>query len=547
MFEIIIGTVMPWLVVLCILVVILYACFVVPKTIIAFSKFSLTVRIILILTLIGGALVRFYMVPSYHRIYFDEDRYLAYAVSFARFNKAISLDAATPAKSIIGKPDQAVRLTVPVINGLVLKIFGYSEAALFNAARVFSVIHIVLIFILAYLLFKNTVAALFSALGMAFLPLSVYWAASTTLDPYFVFFSTLTLLASHLYTKKPSRISAVFLSTVIFLLLCVRLEAFFFLPVVIVAIVIMRSSQNSKILLKSDAFLISLILPLILIRSLASLSVLTEKWCCAEALPLEAFALHYGARNILPNLGVLFTRPEFPLFVSVLAIVSLFGIKDRKIIILGLWTGIFFLVYSFYYAGRFYSYEFSGSYGRYFLMLVPPMLILAGLSFDDLVQWILSHKKRQSLLILLITALVVINIQAIINYTRLIATSPYFNLVEKGPHTTHTVLTEYVIPQTPQNSIVIHPLTAYTLLSGRTAIYYGSFMKERSLASYVKQEIRRGTPVFMIQAYECDLFPEKCKNILPYFEFKPATFKRPLPKGFEMLRVYNKDASQSAK
>lgn len=516
-----VSTIFPWLISITFLVAFLASIFsLIP--LLRGARRAPIVSLVLVILMICGFLVRFYWTPNIHRIYYDEDRYLSYAASFARFGKAVSVDVATQKESIIGKPDQALRTTVPVFNAWVMKIFGYSELNLFNAAKIMNTLQILFIFILAYLLLKDYLVALFAAFFMAFLPTPVYWSSSIGLDSYFVFFCLLSAAAALWYAKKPHLLSGALTISSIFLLLCVRLEAFAFLPIIVLLATISRKSNKLPIVTKSDTPYILIAALIIIIRALFSLSVLGQKWCCAEALPLEAFSITYFIRNVLPNIITLFSRIEFPFTLSIMAAIVVIARKDWRITTLGLWIAIYFILYSFYYAGLLFTGEFSGSYGRYFLILIPPMVILAGVLFRDIMTSIFSKEKKQKHIYKGLVLLFVLSLlPTIISYTSLVYTSPYFKTVESGPIALHNYLEEKIIAKTPKDSIIIHSISAVPLVSGRDSIALQEFIDNPKTAKYVAQQLKKGKSAYMMQTYYCNSYPKRCEHILNVFGYKP--------------------------
>lgn len=540
----ILSTIFPWTLVVILLSLAITIVIFVPKLIREFIKMPTLYKILLLVTIFIGLFLRFSYVPNFHRIYYDEDRYLSYAVTFARFNQAVSINLATPEKLIQGIPDDAGRTTVPVINGLVLKFIGYSEENLFQTAKIFSTIQILLIFILSYLLFKNYKTALFSALGMALIPTNIYWSSSINLDTYAVFFALLSLIGAVLYARKPNLKTALILILSFMLLLGVRIESFVFLPVLIFCVYAIRADNKIHFMSKKDLPYLTIFILFISLRGLLSVSVIGQKWCCAEALPLEVFAINYFIRNLLPNIGNLFLRPEFPFIISLFAI-SVFIYKSGKTkLILGLWIAIYFLLYSTYYAGNFFTYEFSGSYGRYFLMLIPGLLILASVGLTDL----LRNFKNKKILSLALAVLFLLSlVPTALPYHKLISQSPYFALVEEGPKTLHDFLEFTVIPNTPPDSVIIHSLTAPLLLAGKSTVYIGHFFEKEEVQDYVYEQVKKGKTVYIFESYTCSIFPRRCQRILEKFTFTPLNLKEGKELGLDINKVTLKTATESAR
>jgi len=490
-------------------------------------------------------LIRICWVPNIDRIYFDEDRYLSHAVSFAKFNKNFGIILATPEKLIIGESDPAARLTAPVINGWVLKLFGYSKGNLYLASKIFSSIEILLVFATLYFLFKNSLAASVASLIFALVPISIYWSVSTAPDSYFIFFSLLTFIASGWYARSRNLISALFMIFSTTILLFTRLEALLFLVVIGATIYSIRKSEKTAIFTKKDLFCSLAVLFIVGIRVYISLPLLGKTWCCAEDTPTEIFSLAYFSRNFLPNLFTFFNRPEFPFAISILAFGTILLVKRKtaKIFSLGLWILLYFFIYSLYFAGVFYTYQFSGSYGRYFLMLVPPLVILASSTIcEAIVNFRNFNWKVKLLFFFLSLGLLLTLFPTIRNYRKLIDKSAYDELVEINPRRIQEFLQYYILPQAPPDSIIIHPLVDLVVLYGRAGADYNSFLKNEKIIKYIAEKIKEGKPVFMEEFFTCRDFPERCEKIRPYFDLKYYGLEGD-PPGFYLLKLELKEAA----
>lgn len=549
--EFLLSTVLPFflLFLLILIIVLLFWCTVsIVKFLKKIPKVHLT---ILVLALIIGAYIRFIIVPSEQRVLFDEDRYLSYAVSFAKFGKTVSIDLATPEKHILGKPDQAVRSTTPVINGTVLYLTDFNEEYLFLFAKLISILSILLLFVLCVLVFQRYTVASISALLLAVFPVSAYWAPSTGLDSYFYFFALLTMVCASAYARSPQLKSLLLLSSSMFLLLCVRVEAVVFLPLVFGVIGVIRKSENKGLLIKYDIKMLSVVTPLILFRIFISLSVLGQKWCCAEALPLESFATTYTIRHLLLNVMDLFIRPEVPFILTILmavSIVNAFTQKNLKMILFTVWFFLFFFLYSSYYAGRFFTYEFSGSYGRFFLMLMPPFIILSALSIEALIFYFLKHNnKKKFWILLLFISMILLSYQTIINYHKLITRSPYYDIVEKGPQDLRRFLISEMLQNTEPNSVIIHNLTALLLLHDHESIFFGSFLNDPQVAKFIVNALKSGQPVYSVEAPQCVIFPQRCEVPAKYLIFEHINPEATMSGKLEYVKVRLKTASESGK
>lgn len=522
-----IGTVAPWFatgLLICLGTLILRA---LPTLIAVFRSYHRTIQIGLVLTIVIGAVIRFAWVPVGHRIFFDEDRYLSYAVNFARHGKALSLMLVSPDGIRLGDPDPAARITVPVINAWALKILGYSESVLFSTALIWSVAQIAIIFIACVMLLDDPWIGLFAAIVFALSPISVYWSVSTNIDVYFVTFALLALIGSIAYARTRSIQSMLFFWAATSLLLMVRFESFLVLPSLFLAIWGVRHRAHMPLLSRSDIPIGALLIPMILLRAIVSVPVFGSIWCCAEATPIEIFTTSYVMRNTIPNLLTFVSRPEFPPFLSILAAISLLSIRssrktvDFQLLVLLSWLFCFFFIYSFYYAGQYYSYTFSGSYGRFFLMETVPITLLAGMAIR---RFSLSFAKgsytQRNVLLACLILIGLSLIPTIASYRRLITISPWDTVVEAGPRKIHSYIDTVMIPNTPPESAHIFGILAPIHLYGKTAIYTDLFYSDDRVISFVQDYLRSGKPVFMFETHTCDIYPEKCAKILKLFRFE---------------------------
>lgn len=555
MTRFIISDIAPWFLsgMLVAVIGIIISCM--PRLIRALFTVPKSIMILLIVAVAIGSYIRFAWVPNTHRIYFDEDRYLMYAVSFARTGHALGIEAATPEKVQLGDPDPGARVTVPMIHAWVMRIFGYQDSHLFTTAKILNIAQIILMFIFVLMLFERPKAALFAAWGMALVPTVVFWSVTTNLDSIFVLFGLLTAIASVWYAKHTDLRSAVFLFANFSLLLFVRIEGLLFLAVSIATITIVRRHLGRPILSKKDWGLAAAGVILLVVRAIVGLPLFTRTWCCAEATPLEIFQAGYFLRNTIPNIQTLFVQPEFPYILSILAFLALFGNQIRahfsnasmvihRLPIMALWLLCYFFLYSFYYAGIFYSYTFSGSYGRFFLMLVPPLLILASLMLDALTaQFSRSNNRGKTLMLGLAAVALLTLFPTVLRYRTYIRISPWDHLVDAGPRYIRTFVTEDVLTRIRPPALIIHPLTAAVLMRGISAVSLEAFITKPEAVTFVEDQLKKGIPTYIMDTSFCDQTPHKCTQIVSRFTFTPFPIENPKTPGFEVKKVLLKESN----
>ncbi len=533
--KIIISDLAPWVVTAALCIVMGYLVTCIPACIRSWTRPGRRTALFFLLVSVSiAAFVRFAWVPNTRRIYFDEDRYLMYAVSFARTGQELGIRLATPTKVLLGDPDPGARVTVPTLHAWIMRLFGYNDTPLFTAAKVASTIQILLLFALSFLLFGSPVGAIVAACIYALLPITAYWSVTTNLDSYFVFFGMLAAIAALWYVKRPSLARSIFLCATITLLLFVRIEGLAFIPILVIAIVLRRREIRAPLLQRSDIFAIAFTALLLGMRLFIALPLFSQTWCCAEATPLEIFQIGYVARNIIPNIQTFVMQPEFPAILSLLAFVTLFlpyewtkkrlpSLSGSARWMLVLWILFYFVIYSCYYAGQFYSFTFSGSYGRFFLVLVPPIVLLAAFGLTRIGNVFVTANNKSKIRMLGVALIVGLTLYpTIINYQTMIRISPWDALVDMGPRISRTQLTQNILPNIPRSAILIHPLTAAPLMDGRTIVAYEAFLSSPQAQSYVKQKLKEGVQVYILHTNTCDSTPYKCAGLRGTFTFVPT-------------------------
>lgn len=370
----------------------------------------------------------------------------------------------------------------------------------------------------------------------------------------FVFFALVSGIAAIWYAKRPTMSSSIFFASAVSLLLFVRIEGLVFLASLVWLVRSVRIYEKTPVLSKRDASFFLLFFPILAVRVVVALPLFSQTWCCAEATPLEIFQLGYFWRNTIPNLQTLFFQKEFPFLITILAMRTMFRAHSRiqrgdvsvgKITVCIIWFVSYFMLYSFYYVGIFYSYTFSGSYGRFFLMLVPPLLILSGLTIDDGYTRFLtaSHKHKTNMLGFALLSLLSLY-PTVISYRTTISVSPWDRLVDEGPRLMRTFLTDDLIPNTPKNALIIHPLTGAILMTGRPAVSVEAFVFQQRAIDFVKAHLKAGKPVYMLATDVCEATPYKCNLIGDTFIYTPLEIPNQKVPAFSALNVTLNTAKQ---
>ena len=152
-------------------------------------------------------------------------------------------------------------------------------------------------------------------------------------------------------------------------------------------------------------------------------------------------------------------------------------------------------------------------------MLIVPVVILAGLGLEQAVNAVKSGKV--SVTVFVISSIIVIGtlIPTALKYKNIIATSPYFHLVEAGPKSQHDFLESKVLPNLPKDSIFVNNLSAVSLLAGFGSVYYGGLIEDGTAIGFIEEKLKAGKEVFFMQVYECNIYPDRCDRVNKYFKF----------------------------
>ncbi len=324
--------------------------------------------IILILIFIGGFSLRAFVVPSTHRLLFDEDIYLNIAQNIANEGKSILCNYGTPHKCFQGILNKQPN-GLSVIISPVFFVFGAGEQIASFFMILLSSFSIVLIFISVYLWFRNEKGALFAALIMSLNPISLLFAPTISAESAFVFFSLVTLMSLRVFLDKRDIPSIVFFVSSLAFPMQMRPEA----PLLAAPFVLffIKEKIDRKIILGSLLFLV-FISPYVF----HSKHFLNESWGNPEG---YKFSSKYINNNLKVNGSFFFDNQRFPIaytFLAFLGIVYLY--RSRKIMELSsmlIWFLLFFIIYLLFYAGSF-------NYGidvRFSQMLFVPVFILGGM------------------------------------------------------------------------------------------------------------------------------------------------------------------------
>ncbi len=332
-----------------------------------FSSIRITTWLLVFLILIMGFLLREFAAPHTHHLYFDEDIYLNIAQNIAHTGKSILCNYGMPAKCFEGILNKQPH-GLPSLISIIFFIFGTSE----NIAAFFMIIvsslSIVLIFLAAYLLFRNEMVALLSAFILSLNPLSIFFAPTISAESLFVFFALTTTFSLLLFLEEKRFVNTILLASSLAFTVQVRPEA----PLLVIPLLIfiIKEKINKKIIISFALFLV-LISP----YAFHSNYFKNESWGNPEG---NKFSSKYMGNNFEVNGKFFFNNEKFPVLYTIFAFFGIgYMISKRaflKLSFLLVWFVLFFVIYLLFYAGSF-------NYGidvRFSQTLFVPVFILAG-------------------------------------------------------------------------------------------------------------------------------------------------------------------------
>ncbi|MFH1234307.1 MAG: glycosyltransferase family 39 protein, partial [Candidatus Diapherotrites archaeon] len=158
-----------------------------------FSKIKKKSWLLLFLVLLAGFSARMLVVPHAHQIYYDGFAHINLAQNISNSNVfcVCQKGTDTACESCNARWWPAGYQT---ILGIVFSVFGGSEGTAFNTNAVIGSLSIVLVFLLAFMVFKSEKAALWASLLFAFIPAHLNLSGSVGMEITSLFFVLLSLV-----------------------------------------------------------------------------------------------------------------------------------------------------------------------------------------------------------------------------------------------------------------------------------------------------------------------------------------------------------------
>jgi hypothetical protein len=342
-----------------------------------------------------------FIAPRTHRIFYDEDIYNSIAQNIAHHKKAVMCNEGYFENNelvVVEEEYNKQPPAYPYLISIIFRTFGTNELFTFILNNILFGLMVPLIFLISFLLFKDTFASLIACLIYILIPVNLQWFNTCAAEPSTVFFTGLAILASLIYLKDKKFVSLLFFVTCLAFSLSFRTESFLVVAVVFLIYLI----KEPGVFKRKELYLFGILFLFLSTAILLHLySVRGQSWGAQG----PKFSLIYLPYNFVTNLLFYFNNNYFPLLFSTLAVIGFSfynkGNTKNKIVLL-VWFLTFWGAVLLFYAG---SYRYADSLSiRFSLLTYAPLAIITGLSVKSLSK--LLEKKIKSIKTLLIILII---------------------------------------------------------------------------------------------------------------------------------------------
>ncbi len=456
-----------------------------------------------------GIFITSIVAPQTHRIYYDEDIYENIGQNLATLQKAqLCIDGST----VYGVYDCHNGLynkqpyAYPYLLSIVYRIFGVSETAAFIFNNLLFGLSILIIFLITFLLFKNYVIGIFSALMYALIPQNLLWFNTTAAEPSAALFGAMFIFSLVIFLKENSNRSLFLVIVLASFSIQFRPESILILPVALLSIFIYKPSEFRSVrIYNAGLFFLAISFAYIIHLFVTS----GGSWGTTDA----KISIDYFIHNFTVNSLFYLNNVKFPILFTLFFLISLFSksfIKEKLLLVI--WFLCFWGIFLFFYAGS-YGY---GADVRYSLVSYVPLVILAGLGIYQLQVLLKNNLSLKSYLNPVIAILIIISILKFFPQVRAETQEAW------GARADHLYAKEFAT-FLPENSIVLTHNPNMFHLWGKNAAQISLATDEKS---YVNQilfyQYKEG--VYLHWNYWCNaddsLQKSFCDNVLNDYKYE---------------------------
>ncbi|MFW6047009.1 MAG: hypothetical protein ACOCP4_04400 [Candidatus Woesearchaeota archaeon] len=366
------------------------------------KKVKKKIWLLMFLVFIIGLLVRLFLIPHTHYVYYDSFEHVNMAQNIHYSNKYCTCNYGAPQEcyDCMKQPWPGGYHT---LQSLVFDLFHASEKVVFNTTAVIASISIILFFILIYLITQDSVLALFGASIFSLNPVHLKLSGSPSLMIYSIFFILLSMIFLEIFiAKKKFSLFFLFLTTLLYTTQTRSENLLLFF--IFTAYILARYPEFIGELLKPKYLLILLLTGLMLFFFVHFMENahknLEQSEECGELFSTKLFcyfSMNNLMDNILPNI-LYFMHLKFnALFLFLLSIpggFKLYKENKKQLAYYLLFFIAFFILFASYHIGNF---TYVDSF-RYMLPLFIPLILMStyGIKF-----FLKKAKFNKGLLILL--------------------------------------------------------------------------------------------------------------------------------------------------
>ena len=337
-----------------------------------FSSIPGRIAYLLIGIAIVGTLITSFVAPQTHRIYYDEDIYENVGQNLAALQKAQLCNDGGTAYGVYTCHEGEYNkepYAYPYLLSIVYRLFGVSETLSFIFNNLLFGFTIIIVFLLGFLLFKNYLIGIFSALIYALIPQNLLWFNTTAAEPSASLFSALFIFSLVIFLKDRSNRSLFLFVVLASFAIQFRPESLLIIFIALVGIITFSPDELKRVRIYAGGLFF-------LVLSFAFVLHLLVTSGSSWGTTAPTFSLDYFVHNFAVNSQFYIDNLKFPVIFSILFLISLFSnsfFKEK--ILLGIWFLCFWGIFLFFYAGS-YGY---GADVRYSLVSYIPLAVLAGL------------------------------------------------------------------------------------------------------------------------------------------------------------------------
>jgi len=456
-----------------------------------------------------GIFVTSFVAPQTHRIYYDEDIYENIGQNFATLQKAQLCNDGGTVYGVYNCHDGFYNkqpYAYPYLLSIVYRIFGVSEAASFIFNNLLFGLSIILVFLIAFLLLKNYIIGIFSALMYALIPQNLLWFNTTAAEPSTALFGAMFILSLIIFLKENSNRSLFLMIVLASFSIQFRPESLLIILIALTGIIIYKPTELRSIRI-FNAGLLFLTLSLAYILHIFVTS--GDSWGTTDA----KISLGYFINNFSVNSLFYLDNIKFPILFTLLFLISLFSksfIKEKLLLVI--WFLCFWGIFLFFYAGS-YGY---GADVRYSLMSYVPLVILAGLGVYQLQEFLKNNLSLKSYLNPIFAIIVIMSFLKFLPQVRAETQEAW------GARFDHLYAKEFAA-LLPENSIVLTHNPNMFHLWGKNAAQISLATEEKSYVNQILfHQYKDG--VYLHWNYWCNaadsIQNSFCENILNDYKYE---------------------------